>query len=198
MVNDLGGRGMARSRREFLGWLGLGSAALAVGCAPTAVSAPARQATLAGVANDAPTAQPTALVPVRLSMNSHTAGNWPDYVATHKNWWAANGLDADMLVTGTTVASVQALASGSTDISYITADSAIAAVEKGADLVAVWGGQNRPVYSLIVQPNITSYEQLRGGTIGVSALSSGDAFFVQRMMERAGLRGQQDYDVVPA
>ena len=64
-----------------------------------------------------------------------------------------------MLVTGTTVASVQALASGSTDISYITADSAIAARSKGADLVAVWGGQTGPSTVLIVQPNITSYEQ---------------------------------------
>jgi ABC-type nitrate/sulfonate/bicarbonate transport system substrate-binding protein len=131
-------------------------------------------------------------------MTSRTAGNWADYVATRKGWWAANGVDPDMIITGTTVVSVQSLASGSTEISYITADSAIAAVEKGADIVAVWGGQNLPIYSLIVQPQIASYEQLRGTVLGVSALSSGDAFFVQRMMERAGLRLEQDYDVVPA
>jgi ABC-type nitrate/sulfonate/bicarbonate transport system substrate-binding protein len=147
-------------------------------------------------AASAPT--PARLTPVRYSMTSRTASNWQDYIALRKGWFAENGIDPDIVVTGTTVVSVQSLASGSTDVSYITADSAIAAVEKGADIVAVWGGQNLPVYSLIVQPQIASYEALRGATIGVSALSSGDAFFVQRMMQRAGLRLHDDYDMVPA
>src|SRR5262249_17809352 len=115
-----------------------------------------------------------------------------------KGMWSANGLDTEVIVTQNVVNAVQAAASGSTDATYITADSAMAAVEKGTDLVAVFGGTNRPVYSLIVPPEITSYDDLRGKVIGVSAINSGDAFFVQRMMEKAGLRPQQDYDLVPA
>jgi NitT/TauT family transport system substrate-binding protein len=188
------------SRRRLLELLGLGGATVLAGCAPavpSAVGGQPRAAAPAGAA-PAPSPSPAAAIPIRFSMTSRTAGNWPDYVVSRKGWWAAHGIDPDTLITGTTVVSVQSLASGSTDVSYITGDSAIAAVEKGADLVAVFGGQNLPVYSLIVPPQITSYEQLRGTTIGVSALSSGDAFFVQRMMERAGLRLQQDYDMVPA
>jgi len=197
------------TRRGFLGLLGLGGAAALAACAPAARPAPSGAAAASAPGGAAaasastaapPTAAPSpaALIPVRYSITSRTAGNWQDYVAARKGWFAENGVDPDIVVTGTTVVSVQSLASGSTDISYITADSAIAAVEKGADIVAVWGGQNLPVYSLVVQPQITSYEQLRGTTIGVSALSSGDAFFVQKMMERAGLRLQEDYDLLPA
>jgi ABC-type nitrate/sulfonate/bicarbonate transport system substrate-binding protein len=183
--------------------MGLGGAAVLAGCAPAVPAASgqpsAAVSSAAAPPGVAPTTAPTpaALIPIRFSMTSRTAGNWPNYIMDRKGWGAANGIETDTLITGTTVVSVQSLASGSTDISYITGDSAIAAVEKGADLVAIFGGQNLPVYSLIVPPQITSYEQLRGTTIGVSALSSGDAFFVQRMMDRAGLR-PQDYDVVPA
>src|SRR5919197_5314286 len=124
MAHAHGATGQPRSRRAFLGWLGLGGAALAAGCTPPAASAPTRAAPSAADAAPAATAAPPpAPLVVRLSTNSHTAGNWPDYVATQKGWWAANGLDADIMVAGTPVASVRALASGSTDISYTTADS---------------------------------------------------------------------------
>jgi ABC-type nitrate/sulfonate/bicarbonate transport system substrate-binding protein len=193
------------TRRRFLGLLGVGGTVALAGCvAPAqsasssapAASAPAASAPLGSAPTPAPT--PAQLTSVRYSITSRTAGNWQDYVAVRKGFFAEHGIEPEMIVTGTTVVSVQSLASGSTDVSYITADSAIAAVEKGADIVAVWGGQNLPVYSLIVQPQISSYEGLRGTAIGVSALSSGDAFFVQRMMERAGLRLPDDYDMIPA
>src|SRR5262245_60396591 len=92
------------SRRRLLELMGLGGAAVLAGCAPAAQPA-ARghpSASAPAGAAPAPSPSPDAPIPIRFSMTSRTAGNWPDYVVAHKGWWAANGIDPDTLITGTT------------------------------------------------------------------------------------------------
>src|SRR5262245_56406243 len=96
------------TRRGFLELLGLGGTAVLAGCAT-----PPAQSTRSGPPTaSAPT--PARLTPVRYSMTSRTAGNWQDYIALRKGWFAENGIEPEIIVTGTTVISVQSLVSGST------------------------------------------------------------------------------------
>lgn len=169
--------GLSLTRRRFLEMLAVAGGAAVVGCAPPA---------------------PQSLTKVPVGIVSLHAGYWPFYVSKRKGMWQENGLEVETTVTQTVVTAVQSAAAGNTVLTFVTADNVIAAIEKGADLVAIFGGENSNAYSLIVQPSITSYEQLRGKSIGVSALNSGDAFFVQQMAEKAGLKAGKDFDMVQA
>jgi ABC-type nitrate/sulfonate/bicarbonate transport system substrate-binding protein len=55
-------------------------------------------------------------------------------------------------------------------------------------------GQN---LTLVVQPGIESYEDLRGGKLGVDSPRSGFAFAAYKMLREHGLERDVDYEVVP-
>ena len=59
--------------------------------------------------------------------------------------------------------------------------------EKGGDLVAIAGNVNKLPFSLIVQPAIRSFADLRGKTIGVSSLKFGTSAIIPKLCEAHGL-----------
>jgi ABC-type nitrate/sulfonate/bicarbonate transport system substrate-binding protein len=61
----------------------------------------------------------------------------------------------------------------------------------------VAGGQNAIPYSLIVQPDIKSFNDLRGKSLATSSLTSGATVILRKIMGANGLR-DSDYDIVPA
>jgi ABC-type nitrate/sulfonate/bicarbonate transport system substrate-binding protein len=120
---------------------------------------------------------------------------WPLYVADSKGLFGDQNLTVETTVFRVSSDATRALSGDSMDIVGTAADSAILAVEQGADTISVAGILNKPMYSLIVRPEIHSFADLRGKTLGVSDLKDGSTILLQRMLEREGLH-TNEYDVV--
>jgi ABC-type nitrate/sulfonate/bicarbonate transport system substrate-binding protein len=123
------------------------------------------------------------------------AGYWPLYIAQTKGFFAAQKLNVTTLVTQNSANDTAAVLSGSLLVSSGTPDGFLLALAKGQQVRAVFALRNAPAYSLIVGKNINSWADLKGQRIGVSAVTSSDAFFIQKMLAAHGLQSN-DYQLL--
>lgn len=192
------------SRRSLVAaWLGasllLAACASAADRSPTAGGAPAAASapttSSAGSAPGQPAATAREPVTIRYGPVTFTAMFWPLYVGERKGWFTEEGVNLDVNMFRVSSDATRALSADSLDIAGTAFDSAVLAVEAGADTIAVSGVLNKPVYNLIVRPEIRSVADLRGKTLGVSDLKDGSTILLQRALLREGLR-YDDYDLV--
>jgi ABC-type nitrate/sulfonate/bicarbonate transport system substrate-binding protein len=176
-----------------------GAAKPAAPAAPTAASGGAAAAPSGQASAPAASAAPPAPVTLRLGQVTTTAMFWPIYVAQTKGLFQAENLTVEQIVFRVSSDATRAASSESVEIAGGTAtDSVILADEQGnADLVAVAGALNKPTYSLIVRPEIKSFADLKGKTLGVSDLKDGSTTLLMHMLERGGLKAG-DYDLIQA
>lgn len=112
--------------------------------------------------------QPGKLTPVRIGIVSRSTLDMPFYVARERNFFREEGLDPEIILMRANLA-VQALLGGSIDFGTATG-TAVSAVVNGAEVRVVLAMSEAPSFDLIVQPTITSLQQLRGKKIGVAGL----------------------------
>ena len=193
---------MRHDRRTFLRHIGgAASAGLAVSlfaaCAPATTSPPPSQAQVA-----APTTAPAAGASVTKVSYAYASPNGFHLVATvggEKPDLARKfGIEFDLLTTTNSPNAVNALVGGSVNVAAATPDSAWPAQDKAPDakqLIAIAEGTP---YVLIAQPEIKRTADLKGKTLGVSALSGGaDTTAIRIMLAEAGLT-TNDYTLVQA
>ncbi|HLH22257.1 MAG TPA: ABC transporter substrate-binding protein [Chloroflexota bacterium] len=180
--------------------LGLAALLVAAACsaAPgTPPAAPPASAAAAAPAG-APTASaPAALEPLSYGYTSLGANQWALYAAEARGYLAEQGIAIDENNMGSAAAGVQALASGSLDLTNSNPDPLVRAVASGADLLFLAGTLNPPIYSLYGQKDITSLDGLRGRTIIVGGPKDVTVYLLDRMFEPHGLK-RGDYDMVYA
>jgi ABC-type nitrate/sulfonate/bicarbonate transport system substrate-binding protein len=122
----------------------------------------------------------------------------PLYVARDKEYFRQENLTVEILTLPTGDKQITALLAGSIEICSYTPDWIIRAIEKGeARIKIVMGGGALPVYSLVVPKEVTSYADLRGKRIAVSALKGSDVHFMRKMAAANGLR-EADYILIQA
>jgi ABC-type nitrate/sulfonate/bicarbonate transport system substrate-binding protein len=180
-------------RRAFLR-LAVGGAGIALLAACSSPSAPS-QATVAP--NQAPAQGTTTKVSY-----AYASPNGFHYVATvggekpdlaHKF-----GIEFDLLTTTNSPNAVNALVGGSVNVAAATPDSAWPAQDKAPDVKALWPVANGTPYVMLTQPEDKKISDLKGKTIGVSALVGGaDATAFKIMANENGL-GPTDYTLVQA
>src|SRR3977135_801146 len=124
--------------------------------------------------------------------------NWPGWVAQEKGLFAKNGIEVRVTPTVSSVFQLTNLIDGKFDIAMTAIDNLIAYREGqgeepvlGRDLQAVMGGDTG-FLRLVTVPEVSSYSQLRGKTLSVDARTTGYAFVLIEMLERAGLK-ESDY-----
>jgi ABC-type nitrate/sulfonate/bicarbonate transport system substrate-binding protein len=157
--------------------------------APAATSSPAGSAAAAS-----PTLPP--IVKVTVGLPGPNGVLWPYYVADTKGFFKDARLEFEPVLTDSNVKGVQGLISGSLNFFGASPDPLIRAVaESNAELVIVGSAQDRPIYTLIVQPEIKSYADLKGKRVGVSALLSMDSVWLQQMLKANGLK-DGEFEVV--
>src|SRR5467141_3399205 len=124
--------------------------------------------------------------------------NWPVWVAQEKGLFAKHGIEVRITPTPSSVFQLTNLIDGKFDIAMTAIDNLIAYREGqgeepvlGRDLQAVMGGDTG-FLRLVTVPEVSSYAQLRGKTLSVDALTTGYAFVLIEMLERAGLK-ESDY-----
>jgi ABC-type nitrate/sulfonate/bicarbonate transport system substrate-binding protein len=121
------------------------------------------------------------------------AFQWPLYVALEKGYFAGQALDPAEIQIGTPNDAARAVVSNSVAVAHFSVDAAVRAIEAGGDLVVVGSEIANPAFSLITQPEIRDYAQLRGKSFAVSTPKDGAAVVLRLMLRAKGL-GESDYD----
>lgn len=137
----------------------------------------------------------TALAQQTIHVNVFPGGfNWPIWVAQERGLFAKNGIELKITPTPNSVAQLTGLIDGKFDIAMTAIDNLIAYREgqgeakvEGPDLVAVMGGDNG-FLRLVAVPEVKTYADLRGKTVSVDARTTGYAFVLLEMLDRAGLK----------
>jgi ABC-type nitrate/sulfonate/bicarbonate transport system substrate-binding protein len=125
--------------------------------------------------------------------------NWPIWVAQEKGLFAKHGIAPTITPTPSSAFQLQNLIEGKFDIAMTAIDNLIAYREgqgeakvDGPDLIAFMGSDNG-FLRLVAVPEVKSFDDLRGKTLSVDALTTGYAFVLLEVMERNGLVLNRDY-----
>lgn len=125
---------------------------------------------------------------------------WPVYVLREKNF--LKGYDLTVTPTTGSVPQVQRMMAGDADIALTAMDNIVAYDEGQGDPsvagpfdFAAFLGVGPGFLRLLVRPEITSYEQLRGKTFAVDAVGTGFTFVLRRMLEKNGI-APGDYSLI--
>ncbi len=119
----------------------------------------------------------------------------PYWLAQARGWYREFGLDAEVVDVGGITEVTKALKTGDLHVGIGSPEHVIHDVAAGGDLRMFGGNVNRLTHSLIVQPEIERIEDLRGKTIGVSALNAGTSSLFIDLLARHGLH-EGDYKVI--
>jgi ABC-type nitrate/sulfonate/bicarbonate transport system substrate-binding protein len=124
----------------------------------------------------------------KLDVNVFPAGFiLPLWVAQDKGFFARNGLQVRMIATPNSVQQMTGLINGQFDIAMTAVDNVIAYME-GQGEAPTRSTPDIVALSLITAPEIKSLADLRGTTLSVDAMTTGYAFTLRRMLEKAGLK----------
>jgi ABC-type nitrate/sulfonate/bicarbonate transport system substrate-binding protein len=124
-------------------------------------------------------------------MVATVSGEKPDLV--HKF-----GIEFDLLTTTNSPNAVNALVGGSVNVAAATPDSAWPAQDKAPDVKQLFAIAEGTPYVLLVQPELKKVAELKGKTLGVSALVGGaDTTALKIMLSESGLTAS-DYTLVQA
>ncbi|ROO88283.1 NitT/TauT family transport system substrate-binding protein [Actinocorallia herbida] len=120
-------------------------------------------------------------------------------VAEDQGFFAEEDLKVSTINADGSVAALQAVASGSADITAADAGSILAAREKGLKIKAVGGlVQNWPWKMAVAKGSpIKSAADLRGKKVGVISLASGSAPYARAFVAQAGLDPAKDVELLP-
>lgn len=167
-----------RYRRRWVGALAL-VALVAAACAPgraapqaavpAAPAAPVPAATTSGAVPAAPAAPPEPLPQkVTVSYSSISGSFLPLFVAAENNLFAKQGLDVDVTYIASGTTSMQSLIAG--DVQFVVTSGAepTTAHVGGAPARIILGWLPTIAALFMVHPSITSPEQLRGQTLGIT------------------------------
>jgi ABC-type nitrate/sulfonate/bicarbonate transport system substrate-binding protein len=143
----------------------------------------------------------SALIPINLMVFAG-AFNWPVWVAQDRGLFARNGLTINVTETPGSVVQWTSLAEGSSDIVITLMDNVIAYREgQGeapvtvSDAIAVMASDALLMPALVTQPDVKSYEDLRGKALSVDAAITGLALILYALLEKGGLKSG-DYQLV--
>src|SRR5713101_4223322 len=195
---------MRHDRRTFLKHV-IGAASdgftvsLFAACAPESAPTPASQAQPQSAA---PTTAPAAGASVTKVSYAYASPNGFHFVATvggEKPDLARKfGIEFDLLTTTNSPNAVNALMGGSVNTAAATPDSAWPAQDKAPDMKQLIAIADGTPYVLIAQPELATAADLRGKTLGASAVSGGaDTTAIRIMLAEAGLT-PNDYTLVQA
>jgi NitT/TauT family transport system substrate-binding protein len=121
---------------------------------------------------------------------------WAFYVAMHKGFLAAEGIELELNFAQSGPAVTQQLTAGSLDVALsVGITSPIHAIDKGAPLALIRIVGNVAPYALIGKPGLKSIADLKGKIIATGQLADITTVYFERMMAAHGLN-KGDYQVM--
>lgn len=152
------------------------------------VRAIAAAALIAVTAPCAADAQTTKLRYGVIAASARNIQSVPLYIMQRKGLLAKEMIELDIKPLPGVEHMVNELDKGNVDVSFTATPYLINAALKGSDAVGVIGAAANTVYSLVVKPDITSYDQLKGKTIAVSLPVDTISIATRQLLEKHGLK----------
>jgi ABC-type nitrate/sulfonate/bicarbonate transport system substrate-binding protein len=123
---------------------------------------------------------------------------WPFYIAVHKGFFAAEGIDLELNFAQSGVAVTQQLTAGSLDVALsVGITEPIHAIDKGAPLALIRIVGDAAPYVLVGKPGLKTIADLKGRTVSIGRVGDISSVYFERMMVANGLN-KGDYDVISA
>jgi ABC-type nitrate/sulfonate/bicarbonate transport system substrate-binding protein len=121
--------------------------------------------------------------------------NWlPVIAAERQGMFARRKLTIEVKRLGAVDKATAAVKSGDVDIAITPPEGAIRDCVGGGDLRIIAGNVNRLPLSLIANPRIRRFEDLRGARLGTSSMTECTALYTMEVLRQHGLRYPGDYE----
>ncbi len=120
------------------------------------------------------------LTRVRMGLAARSTTSMPYFVAKERGFFREEGLGVELIVMQA-IQTIQATLGNSTQFASATG-SAVSAAVRGADIRVIFAVTDRPSFDLLVQPNITTIQQLRGKKIGTGGVGSLAEILARRIL----------------
>ncbi len=125
--------------------------------------------------------------PVIISYSAISPSSASTWMADEIGAFKKYGLDAQLIYISSSGTNVQALLGGSLHLAGTGATGVVIAAARGADIVAVASGMNRPPVTLYVQPEINKVEDLKGKALAISSFGSSGHAVTVLLLRKFGL-----------
>jgi ABC-type nitrate/sulfonate/bicarbonate transport system substrate-binding protein len=133
---------------------------------------------------------------VRIRVNTFpNAKALPVYVGIAKGLFAKYGLAVELENTESSQSQRDGLAAGRFQIAHAALDNAVAMIEVAKRDVVIVSGGDSGMNEFFVQPEISSFADLRGKTVVVDAPDTAYALQAKKLLLQHGLREGADYTV---
>ena len=109
------------------------------------------------------------------------------WMALEKGFFKANNLEVEFIQMRGDVLLMRALLAGELDSAEFNPDVSLRAIDRGADLRFIGSSMPGYPYALYVRKDITSWDQLKGKTFGVSSPGSTPDMIARSMLVRKGV-----------
>ena len=123
------------------------------------------------------------------SISPSMAGVW---MAKEVGAFDRHGLNVDLVYISSGAVVIQALVGGSVHAALGASNAVVAAILKGAPILAVGSNTSRPGMALWVQPEINQPEQLQGKTLAITRYGSTSDFVTRLILRKLGLEGKAE------
>ena len=127
---------------------------------------------------------------IRITYANNSLSFLAAFAARDRRFYAKNGLSAE-LVQARPAVNIAALVSGDVDYAEVFG-SAIRAAARGAPVRAFSTSIKAPFFSLIVNPTIKSFKDLKGRVIGVTSLGGTNQISGRLMLQHFGVDPDRD------
>jgi len=127
---------------------------------------------------------------IRITYANNSLSFLAAFVARDRGFYAKNGLSAE-LVQARPAVNIAALVSGDADYAEVFG-SAIRSAARGAPVRAFSTSIKAPFFSLIVNPTIKSFKDLKGRVIGVTSLGGTNQISGRLMLQHFGVDPDRD------
>jgi ABC-type nitrate/sulfonate/bicarbonate transport system substrate-binding protein len=121
----------------------------------------------------------------------------PVHVGIAKGMFANYGLAVEVESTESSQSQRDGLAAGRFEIAHAALDNAVAMIEVAKRDVIIVSGGDSGMNEFFVQPQISSFADLRGKTVVVDAPDTAYALQAKKLMLQHGLREGADYTIKP-
>lgn len=132
---------------------------------------------------------------IRVGTISQSINNWPLWIAQDKGFFDDEGIDVEVTVTGESEHQLDMVDAEQLEIFHQAADHFVREIEDGKDYVIIHT-ITRAANDLIVRPEFSSYENLRGKTIALDNLQTGYWLLFRKVLQKYGLN-PGDYQLSP-
>lgn len=135
---------------------------------------------------------------MRVALVSRTFYYVPFWGAVANGFFREEGLEVDGRILDSTGKVNSGLLAGEFELGIGTPEGVVVERENGANrLVIVAGNARKMTHFLVARPEIKSYADLRGASLGVASINEGTAFVLRRILFLEGL-SDSEYTLVDA